>query len=99
MSGLPVPTAGIEAFCRRWLVTEFAFFGSVVRPDFHEGSDVDVLLTFDAASQWSLFDIVDMKEELAALFGRDVDIVEERAVRNPYMLESIRRTKRVQYAA
>ena len=86
-------------FCRRWKVRQFGVIGSVLRPDFGPGSDVDVVVEFDAGAPWSLFDIVKMREELAVLFGRPVDLIEESAVRNPYMLDSIRRTKRVLYAA
>lgn len=70
-------------FCRKWKITRMAFFGSVLRDDFRPDSDVDVMVTFDPASRWSLFDIVDMKEELEAIFKRDVDIVEDGTIRNP----------------
>ena len=38
---IAVPHQAIAAFCRKWKVIEFAFFGSVVRDDFGPGSDVD----------------------------------------------------------
>lgn len=99
VSTLPINTEGLEDFCRRWKVRQLALIGSVLRPDFGPASDVDVVITFDPASTWDLFDVVAMREELVKLFGREVDIIEEPAVRNPYMLDSIRRTKRVVYAA
>jgi predicted nucleotidyltransferase len=40
-----------------------------------------------------------MQEELAALLGRPVDLVEEAALRNPYRRSAIRRSKHVLYAA
>jgi predicted nucleotidyltransferase len=70
-------------FCRKWKITRLAFFGSVLRDDFRPDSDVDVMVAFDPSSRWSLFDIVDMKEDLEAIFLRDVDIVEEGTIRNP----------------
>ena len=36
----------ITDFCQRWKITEFAFFGSVLRDDFRPDSDIDVLVTF-----------------------------------------------------
>ncbi len=99
MQELPVPISGIPDFCRRWKVRELAFFGSVLRADFRDDSDVDVLVTFAPDAEWSLLDVARMREELKALFGRETDIVEESAVRNPYMRASIRRSKRVLYAA
>jgi uncharacterized protein len=81
------------------MITQLGVIGSVVRPDFHAESDVDVVVRFASESEWSLFDIVAMRDELSAIFGRPVDLIEESAVRNPYMLDAIRRTKRVLYAA
>jgi predicted nucleotidyltransferase len=39
-----------------------------------------VLVTFEAAARWTLFDLVEMQEELKAIVGRDVDVVEKIAV-------------------
>ncbi len=99
MSEFPVPISGIADLCRRWKIREFSFIGSVVGADFRADSDVDVLVTFSPDSAWSLLDIAALRNELRTLFAREVDIVEESAVRNPYMLASIRRSKRVLYAA
>ena len=62
-------------------------------------SDVDVLVSFEAAARWSLFDFVTMREELAALIGRPVDLVEEAGLRNPYRRAAILQSKQVLYAA
>ena len=70
----------IAEFCQRWKITEFALFGSVLRDDFRPDSDVDVLATFASDADWSLFDHVDMQEELSDLFGRKVDLVSRRAI-------------------
>lgn len=99
MEPLPIKTQGIPELCRRWRIREFALIGSVLRQDFGAESDVDVLLTFEPESTWSLLDIARLQEELQAHFGRRVDILEEQAIRNPYMLASVRGTKRVLYAA
>ena len=61
-------------------MTEFAFFGSVLRDDFGPDSDVDVLVSFAPAARHGLFDLVRMEDELRATFGRDVDLVTRRAV-------------------
>jgi len=57
---IQVPKDEIAAFCRKWQITEFALFGSVLREDFGPGSDVDVLVTLAPEAQWSLYDWVDM---------------------------------------
>jgi uncharacterized protein len=89
----------IAEFCQRWHITEFALFGSVIRDDFRPDSDIDVLVTFSSAAQWSLFDWVDMKDELEALFGRKVDIADKEGLRNPYRRYEILRTHQVIYAS
>lgn len=94
-----IPTEAIAAFCRRWKIREFALFGSVLRADFRADSDIDVLVTFEEASRWSGFDVVDMIEELKALFGREVDLVEKPAIRNPFRRREIISTAQVLYAA
>ena len=70
----------IAEFCRRWKITEFALFGSVLRDDFRPDSDVDVLVTFAPDTRYSLFDLVHVQDELKQIFGREVDLVERKAV-------------------
>ena len=77
---LEIPDDALARFCRRWKVAELALFGSVLRGDFRPDSDVDVLATFDPQSRWTLFDMVDMQDELSALLGRPVDLVSRRGV-------------------
>ena len=75
-----IPYEAIAAFCRRWQITEFSLFGSVLRDDFRPDSDIDVLVTFAPDSRWGLFDLVRMEDELKDIFGRDVDLIEKTAV-------------------
>jgi predicted nucleotidyltransferase len=98
-TALPVPTETIEAFCRKWRIVEFALFGSVLRGDFGPDSDVGVLVTFEPTAPWSLWDLIDMRDELRAVFGRPVDLVEERSLSNPFRRRAILRSKQVIYAA
>jgi len=89
----------IAEFCTRWRIREFSLFGSVLREDFRPDRDVDVLVTFHPDARWSLFDFVEMPEELKALFGRDVDLVEAEGLRNPFRRRSILRSKEVIHVA
>jgi hypothetical protein len=70
----------IADFCRRWNVVEFSLFGSVLREDFRPDSDVDVLVRFAPNARISLFDLVDMEDELKDVLGRDVDLVEKDSI-------------------
>jgi uncharacterized protein len=97
---IEVPHERIAAFCEKWKVAEFSLFGSVLTPDFDErASDVDVLVSFQPDAHWSLFDWVDMIDELRAIFGREVDLVDKDSVTNPYRRRSILANLEVVHAA
>jgi predicted nucleotidyltransferase len=98
-TAIPVDRDAIARFCHTWQIKEFALFGSVLTDQFRADSDVDVLVTFEEPTPWSLFDVVDMKDELERLFGRKVDFVEKAAIRNPWRRRSILASYRVIYAA
>ena len=72
---IPISRDQIGQFCARWGITELALFGSVLREDFADDSDVDVLVSFSDDADWGLLDLVRMEEELEELFGRSVDLV------------------------
>lgn len=96
---IDVPTAKIAEFCRKWKIKEFSFFGSVLREDFRPDSDVDVLVEFEPNHGWGLYDILDMEDELKAIFGREVDLIMKGGLRNPIRRHEILRTRKVMYAA
>ena len=96
---MTVDRTKLADFCRRWQVEEMSLFGSVLRQDFSPDSDVDVLVSFSAAAEWDLFDLVRMREELGTIFGRAVDLVEREALRNPYRRHAILTSREVVYAA
>ena len=77
---IPIDRAQIETFCRKWKIIEFSFFGSVLRDDFGPDSDVDVLVAFAPDARRTLFDLVEMVEELEIEFGRKVDIMTRRSI-------------------
>ncbi len=77
---IELPLQEIESFCQRWKIAELSLFGSVLRGDFRPDSDVDLLVSFAPGAGWSLFDLVRMEEQLQAMLGRKVDLVERKAV-------------------
>ena len=77
-----IPKKRLADFCRRWKITEFALFGSVLRDDFGPDSDIDVLVSFAPDASWTLFDMVQMQDELHTIFGREVDLVSRRGLEN-----------------
>ena len=89
----------LESICQKWNIVELAVFGSAIRSDFNEKSDVDILVKFEKTSEISLLDIVEIKSELEDLFKRDVDILELQAVKNPFRRKNILSNIEVLYAA
>ena len=74
---LPIvlPHKEIADFCRRWEVCELSLFGSVLTPYFNKDSDIDVLVKFVDSSRRTLFDVVQMEDEMEDIFKRKVDLV------------------------
>ncbi|HDH53159.1 MAG TPA: nucleotidyltransferase [Nitrospirae bacterium] len=102
VKGFDVPKEKITNFCKRWKITEFALFGSVLREDFSPESDLDVLVTFAPDARWSLLDHVEMQDELKIIFGRNVDLVSKRGIersRNYIRRKEIIESAEVIYAA
>ncbi len=92
----------IAAYCRRWKIKELALFGSVLTERFRPDSDVDVLVTFAPDSGWTLFDFVRAERELSTIVGRQVDLVDRRAIernRNPFITQSILQSAQIVYVA
>ncbi len=58
---MKIPREALDPFCRSWKITELAFFGSVLREDFGEQSDIDILVTFASDATPSLFDMVTLE--------------------------------------
>lgn len=93
-----IPQKDLNRFCQRWQIREFALFGSALRADFKPESDVDVLLSFKETANWGLFDHVQMRLDLEALFKRKVDLITRRALeqtQNELLRERILRTAKV----
>ena len=97
LANLEIPSPSLEALCQKWRVRELSLFGSVLRDDFTPESDVDVLVSFDPDATWSLWDLTEMRDELAALVGRPVDLVEREGLRNPFRRDKIMQTRKVIY--
>lgn len=101
-TNIALDMVAIEAFCRRWNVVEIAFFGSVLRKDFGEESDIDVLLSFDEGVALGLLEKMTAREELEAMLGRSVDLVTKSGLSHwttpPSVRDSILEEAEVVYA-
>lgn len=91
----------LDDFCKRWQVVELFVFGSATRDDFSDQSDIDLLVSFAETSDWGLFEHIQMKHELKELFGRDVDLITQRSLRqsrNQLLREEILSTASLLYS-
>ncbi len=93
-----IPTGELAGFCRRHHIRRLMLFGSVLRDDFGEGSDVDVLVEFAPNQGPGYLRLCEMEEELSGLLdNRKVDIVTLKAlnhrIRDRVLAEAV-----VQYA-
>ena len=98
-TNVKIPHEKLRAFCQKWGLKELSLFGSVLRDDFFGESDVDVLVTFLPGSGITFNNRPDMLDELREIFGRQVDLVEKRLVRNPFRRYAILTSRQVIYAA
>lgn len=83
--------------CRRYQVRELALFGSVLRDDFRDDSDIDVLVEFEPEAQIGFFELARLQRELTVLIGRKVDVVPKRGL-NPVIRNPILEAAEVLYA-
>ncbi|MFW6075387.1 MAG: nucleotidyltransferase domain-containing protein [Chloroflexota bacterium] len=66
---ITIPEEELAEICRRYHVRELALFGSVLRDDFHDDSDIDVLVELEPGAMIRFFELTRLQRDLAALFG------------------------------
>lgn len=72
---ISIPEPQLAAFCQRYSIHSLSIFGSALRPDFSEDSDIDILVEFEPDHTPGLFTIARMERELSAMLGgRKVDL-------------------------
>jgi uncharacterized protein len=70
---VPIPSSAIETLCQQHHIRKLALFGSVLRPDFHRDSDIDILVEF-FPGQTPGFGFIDIQDQLSILLNRTVDL-------------------------
>jgi predicted nucleotidyltransferase len=85
----------IKSICRSFGVEKLHVFGSVVSDNFMQDSDIDFLISFNKNLSVEEYteNYFALQYKLRDLFDRDIDIVTERTLNNPYFIESIEETK------
>ena len=89
----------IKFLCQKNRVKELYVFGSVLSDRFSDKSDIDFIVDIDINDPLEYADnYFTLKFALEDLFKRPVDLLEERALKNPYLIESINNSKTLLYA-
>jgi len=65
-------------------VMHAALFGSVARGDNRSNSDIDIMIEIDPDARMTVFEYVDLKDYIAALFDEPVDVVNREGLK-PYV--------------
>ena len=89
----------VVILCKKYNINELSIFGSSLREDFSLNSDVDILISFNEDSEISLFDIMDIENEISKLINKEVTVVEEKSLKNPIRKNRILSTREIIYAA
>jgi predicted nucleotidyltransferase len=88
----------IKALCNRHKVTRLFVFGSILTENFKKSSDIDLLVDFAEVDLYDYADnYFDFKTSLEKLLKRHIDLLEDKAVKNPYLRKSIDSSKQLIY--
>ena len=90
----------IKILCRRNKVRTLYVFGSVLTDEFTERSDIDLIVEIDSDDPLEYADnYFNLKFALEEIFKRQIDLLENKAIKNQYLREIIDKSKSLLYAA
>src|SRR5947208_15054975 len=96
VSRLGISTQQMATFCQRHHIRRLALFGSVLREDFRDDSDIDVLVEFETGRRVTLFGMGAAQVELSELLGRTVDL-KTSGFLSPYFRQQVVENAQVVY--
>lgn len=84
----------IKELCKQNKVKTLFAFGSVTRDDFHTDSDIDLVVDFEEKDPFIYSDLYfNLKSKLEDILNREVDLLEERAIKNRFFRQNLESTK------
>lgn len=88
----------IRVLCNKHKVAKLFVFGSILTDKFNKSSDIDLLVDFSEVDLYDYADnYFDLKLSLEKLLKREIDLLEIKAVKNPYLRKSIDSSKKMIY--
>jgi predicted nucleotidyltransferase len=90
----------LAALCIRFHVDRLEIFGSAAAGDLRKDSDLDFLVEFRRVGSMTPADqYFGLLQALEELFSREIDLLTDRSLRNPYFISSVEKTRQLLYAA
>ena len=90
----------LNRLCKKYKVSKMYVFGSLAKGNFTDKSDIDFLVGFNKMELLEYADnYFDLVFSLEDLFKRNIDLLEEQALKNPYLIKSINNSKKLIYEA
>jgi predicted nucleotidyltransferase len=90
----------IKQICKEFRVKNFSVFGSVLTDNFSLESDIDFVVDFYENDPFKYTDLYfQLKEKLEQIFKRQIDLIEERGIKNPFFRKEIDESKVVIYGS
>jgi predicted nucleotidyltransferase len=88
----------IKQLCKEYRVKNFSVFGSVLTDDFSADSDIDFIVDFNENDPIIYTDLYfQLKEKLEQILKRQIDLIEERGIKNSFFKKEIDESKVVIY--
>lgn len=94
---LDIPSDRISLFCKKNHISKLSLFGSVLRADFGDDSDVDVLIEFESGHGTGYFGLARMEREISSILGRKVDLRTPQEL-SRYFRDEVMSNAEIQYA-
>jgi uncharacterized protein len=89
----------ISKLCDKNKVKSLYVFGSVLTDGFNDKSDIDLIVDIESIDPYDYADYYfNLKFALQELFNRHVDLLESKAIKNPYVMQNINKSKSLIYA-
>ncbi len=86
--------------CNLYGVKTMFAFGSVCTDQFNENSDIDILISFDTLTVEQYTDnYFELHYKLEELFKREIDLLTDQSLSNPYFIQAVEQSKQLIYAA
>jgi uncharacterized protein len=88
----------ISDLCNKHKVAKLFVFGSILTGNYNKSSDIDFIVDFRNVGLYEYADnYFDLKTSLEKLLNRQIDLLEDKAIKNPYLRKSIDSSKQLIY--